>query len=170
MPLLASFLHATGEFFREEILFRRLWSGESSVGRVAGRRGQNPEVPGWGQVETTQGAGCSLTAASGGPGNGGAGRAGPEAGWCRCRCRCPWPSRCGRSAWRPRPGPGRSASGEYRLSSRWALSGLGSRRGVRIAKGRDSPTQGEAARRKAAGKGSCQDRRWELHSACPTEH
>ena len=48
MPLLASFLHATGEFFREEILFRRLWSGESSVDRVARAKGPESRGPGMG--------------------------------------------------------------------------------------------------------------------------
>lgn len=111
---------------------------------------------------------CSLTVASGCPGNGDAGRAGPGAGWCRYRW--PWPERRGPSTRRPRPGSDRFAFGEAWLRSRWALKCRGSRRGARGAKGRDSATQGEAARKEAGGTGGCQGRRWELRSAYSRQH
>lgn len=117
---------------------------------------------GGGQVGTIQGLGGSLTAVSRRLGNGGAGRAGPGAGWCRCRC--PWSKRRGQLTWRPRPGSNHFAFDGAWPPSRWALRRRGSRRGLRGAKGRDYGTRGETGRAEADATESCQGRRWALRS------
>lgn len=89
MPLPASFLHTTGDSLGKTFLSAVCGEGKSAHTASARAKGPGPAPRAGRQVECTQGLLCSLTVASGCPGNGGAGRARPGAGWCRCRCRCP---------------------------------------------------------------------------------